>query len=83
VLKIGRKQNGDQQGTELVMVEEIVNYGAGTNVLCKACRQRKIFASGPTPTTPIPGGGRYIMLKCPSPSCGRVERYGENELEIH
>ena len=71
-----------KEGTELVMVEEIVNYGTGTHVLCKSCRQRKIFASGLTPTTNIQGGGRYLMLKCPSPSCGRVERYEENELEI-
>lgn len=69
------------------MVEEIVNYGTGTNVLCKACQhtkmQRRIFVSGPTTTVRIPGGVRYLMLKCPSPSCGRVERYEENELEIH
>ena len=65
------------------MAEEIVNYGIVTNVLCKACLQRKIFVSGPTPAAPIPGGGRYLTLKCPSPICGRVKRYEENELEIH
>jgi hypothetical protein len=65
------------------MVEEIVNYGTGTNVLCKACHQRKIFVSGPTPTVSTPGGRRYLILKCPFPICGRVERYEENQLEIH
>ena len=69
------------------MIEEIVDYGTGTNVLCKACRhakmQRRIFVSGPTTTVRIPGGGRYLMVKCPSPICGRVDRYEENELEIH
>jgi hypothetical protein len=65
------------------MAEEIVNYGIVTNVLCKACLQRKIFVSGPTPTALIPGGGRYLMLKCPSPIRGRVKMYEENELEIH
>lgn len=64
------------------MIKEIVNYGRGTNVLCKACRQRQIFVSGPTNTTLIPGNGRHLMLKCPSPSCGRLERYDETELEI-
>ena len=71
-----------EQGTEFVLVEEIVNYGTGTNVLCKAC-DRGIFVSGPTTTVSIPGGGRYLMLKCPSPVCGRVERYEEIELELH
>jgi hypothetical protein len=65
------------------MIEETVNYGEGTNVLCKACKDRKIFVSGPTPTTvSLPDGLRYLTLKCPSPACGRVETYEQNELEI-
>lgn len=64
------------------MTKKIMNYGKETNVLCKACMQRKIFVISPT-TVSVLGSGRYLWLKCPSPTCGRVRRYEENELEIH
>jgi hypothetical protein len=71
-------------GNQPVMIEETVNYRIGTNVLCKACKDQKIFVSGPIPTkVSDPGGLRYLVLKCPSPACGQVKTYEENELEIH
>lgn len=62
------------------MTEEIVNYGVGTNVLCKR-GDRRIFLSGPTKVSVL-DDARYLMLKCPSPACGWTARYKEIELEI-
>lgn len=65
------------------MSEEIVDYGHGTNVLCKAkACERKIFVVGPTKVS-VRDGRRYLMLKCPSPACGQICEYEENELELH
>ncbi len=64
------------------MREEIVQYGQGTNVLCKACRQRKIFLVESVKVC-VCEDGRYLLLKCPSPGCNRICRYDENELELH
>ncbi len=58
------------------------DYGKGTHVLCKACKERKIFIEGQQEVS-IEGGRRYLSLKCPSPLCGQVRRYEEYELEIH
>jgi RNase P subunit RPR2 len=58
------------------------NYGKHTNVICKACHQRKIFVGGPTTVT-VDNGERYLNLKCPSATCGQVRRYSEEELELH
>lgn len=63
------------------MGETITNYGEGTNVTCKGCRQRKIFVSGPTKLT-IHDGRRYLRLECPSPSCNQIHTYEEDELEL-
>lgn len=57
-------------------------YGQGTNVLCEACRRRTIFVKSPIQIV-LYGGRRYMNLKCPSPSCGQVLLYEEDELEIH
>ena len=66
------------------MIEETVNYRIGTNVHCKVCKDQKIFVSGPILTKiSDPDGLRNLVLKCPSPACGQVETYEENELEIH
>lgn len=60
---------------------EVLNYRQGTNVLCKACRQRKIFLLGPTTTT-VRDGKRYLELTCSSGTCHQTRLYEENELEI-
>jgi hypothetical protein len=64
------------------IMTETVTYGAGTNVLCKVCKQRKIFIDGPQEVS-IEDGKRYLSLTCPSPACNQTRRYEENELEIH
>lgn len=61
---------------------ETFTYGNGTHVLCKVCRQRKIFIDGPQNVS-IENGTRYLSLTCPSPSCGQTSTYEENELEIY
>jgi len=63
------------------LTEEIVNYGVGTNVLCKRCN-RKIFLCGSTKVSVL-DGARYLKLKCPSPACALTAMYEENEIEIH
>ena len=57
------------------------NYGRDTNVLCKACGERTIFVESPVTVT-IENGKTFLTLKCPSPSCGQVRQYNEDELEI-
>jgi hypothetical protein len=64
------------------MSTEAVDYGQGTHVLCKSCRQHKIFVSGPREVE-VRDGKRYLDLKCPSPACGHIRTYDEDELEIH
>jgi hypothetical protein len=64
-----------------LIVMEIARYGKGTNVPCRVCK-RRIFVTSPTKVF-IHDGGRYLMLKCPSPGCSPLQRYKENELEIH
>lgn len=63
--------------------EEIRNFGTGTNVLCKVCKQRRIFVNGPTTVSISDDGEVYLELRCPLPTCARAEKYAENELEIH
>ncbi len=75
------RARGQGREVKIAVTEEIVNYGEGTNVLCKVCRDRKIFLSCPTKVSALDGAG-YLTLKCPSPACGGTERYAENELEI-
>lgn len=65
-----------------MMSEETRNYGMGTNVLCKACKQRKIFVDGPTAVS-IFEGEVHLLLRCPLPTCARLEKYREGELEVH
>jgi hypothetical protein len=60
----------------------IAIYGERTHVLCKVCKQRKIFVEGETAVS-VRGPVRYLTLQCPSPGCMRIVVYEENELEIH
>jgi hypothetical protein len=72
---------GDTFGGTHMERMEVLNYGPGSNVLCKACGLRKIFFDGPTKTT-VRDGRRYLELRCPSGTCAQVRTYEESELEI-
>ncbi len=61
---------------------QTIPYGRGTNVLCKACKARKIFIEGQQEVS-IENGKRYLSLKCTSPPCGQVRKYEEYEVDIH
>ena len=57
-----------------------VSYPQHTSVLCKACKQRRIFVVSPVNVF-VRSERRYLILKCLSPACAGISKYEQDELE--